>query len=82
MPATIPGWPSPWSTATTPMQEVQLRGVVIDHEPDPDLVVMDQLAQKYTGERFPWRDGHGRVALVIEVLQARHHELPFDPPQS
>lgn len=65
-----------------PYAEVQLRGVVIDHEPDPDLVVMDQMAQKYTGERFPWRDGHGRVALVIEVMQARHHELPFDPPAS
>ena len=62
-----------------PYEEVQVRGVVIDHEPDPDLEVMDQLARKYTGEPFPWRDGHGRIALIIEVTQARHHLLPFDP---
>lgn len=60
-----------------PYDEAQVRGVVIDHEPDPDLEVMDQLARKYTGERFPWRDGHERIALVIEVTQSRHHELPF-----
>lgn len=63
-----------------PYEEVQLRGTVIDHEPDPDLEVMDRLARKYTGEAFPWRDGHGRIAIVIEVTQARHHVLPFVDP--
>lgn len=63
-----------------PYEEIQLRGVVIDHEPDPELAVIDRLARKYTGEPFPWRHGHGRVALIIEVTQARHHVLPFDPP--
>lgn len=62
-----------------PYEEVQIRGVVIDHEPDFQLAVMDEIARKYTGEPFPWRDGHGRVALVVEVMQARHHVLPFDP---
>lgn len=63
-----------------PYDEVQIRGVVLGHEPDIDLVVIDQLARKYTGKPFPWRSGHGRIALVIEVTQARHHVLPFDPP--
>jgi PPOX class probable F420-dependent enzyme len=62
-----------------PYEEVQLRGVVIDHEPDFQMEVIDRLARKYTGEPFPWRDGHGRVALIIEVMQARHHLLPLDP---
>ena len=63
-----------------PYEEVQLRGTVIDHEPDHDLEVMDRLARKYTGEDFPWREGHGRIAMVIEVTQARHHVLPFVEP--
>jgi PPOX class probable F420-dependent enzyme len=63
-----------------PYEEVQLRGVVIDHEPDYQLEVMDRIADKYTGDAFPWRSGHGRVALIIEVTQARHNVLPFDPP--
>jgi PPOX class probable F420-dependent enzyme len=62
-----------------PYEEVQVRGVVVAHEPDIDLVAIDQLAQQYTGEAFPWRSGHGRIALVIEVTQARHHVLPFSP---
>ena len=63
-----------------PYEEVQLRGTVIDHEPDQELAVMDRLARKYTGEDFPWREGHGRIAMVIEVTQARHHVLPFADP--
>ena len=63
-----------------PYEEVQLRGTVIDHEPDQDLEVMDRLARKYTGEPFPWREGHGRIAMVVEVTQARHHVLPFVDP--
>jgi PPOX class probable F420-dependent enzyme len=62
-----------------PYEEVQIRGVVIDHEPDYELEVMDRLARKYTGEAFPSREGHGHIALVIEVMQARHEVLPFDP---
>jgi PPOX class probable F420-dependent enzyme len=62
-----------------PYEEVQLRGVVIDHEPDHDLEVIDRLADKYTGEPFPWRDGHGRVALIVELTHARHHVVPIDP---
>ena len=65
-----------------PYEEVQLRGTVIDHDPDPDLEVMDRLARKYTGEDFPWREGHGRIAMVIEVTQARHHVLPFVEPEA
>ena len=65
-----------------PYEEVQVRGVVLGHEPDIDLVAIDQLARKYTGVPFPWRSGHGRIALVIEVTQARHNVLPFDPPTS
>jgi PPOX class probable F420-dependent enzyme len=61
-----------------PYEEVQLRGWVIDVEPDQDLEVMDRIAEKYTGSPFPFRDGHGRVVLVIEVGQARHAHLPFE----
>jgi PPOX class probable F420-dependent enzyme len=63
-----------------PYEEVQLRGTVVDHTPDFELEVIDDLARKYTGEPFPWREGHGRVALVIEVTQARHFVLPFTDP--
>lgn len=63
-----------------PYEEVQLRGTVIDHEPDYELEVMDRLARKYTGEPFPWRQGHGRIAMVVEVIQARHHVLGFVDP--
>ena len=28
-------------------------------------------------EAFPWRTGHGRVALIIDVTQARHRILPI-----
>lgn len=62
-----------------PYEEVQLRGVVVDHEPDPDLEVMDRIARKYTGEPFPFRSGHERVTLIVDVEQARHHVLPFQP---
>lgn len=62
-----------------PYEEVQLRGWVIDHEPDTDLAVMDRLAKKYTGSPFPFRHGHERVALIIEIGQARYHHLPFEP---
>lgn len=28
-------------------------------------------------EAFPWRTGHGRVAVIIDVTRARHHILPI-----
>jgi PPOX class probable F420-dependent enzyme len=60
-----------------PYEEVQLRGRVVEHRPDPDLETMDPLSHKYTGKPFPMRSPEGRVALVIEVDKARYTKLPF-----
>lgn len=60
-----------------PYRELQIRGRVVERRPDDDLAVMDRLAQKYTGEPFPWRSLTGRVVLVIEPLRVRHGRLPL-----
>jgi PPOX class probable F420-dependent enzyme len=63
---------------TNPYEEVQIRGRVVEHRPDPDLKVMDPISQKYTGKPFPFRSPEGRVALMIEIEKARYTKLPFE----
>jgi PPOX class probable F420-dependent enzyme len=67
-----------------PYEEVQIRGRVIEHRPDPELKVMDPISHKYIGKPFPMRSYEGRVALIIEVEKERYTKLPFQhrPPQS
>jgi PPOX class probable F420-dependent enzyme len=67
-----------------PYKEAQLRGRVVERQPDPELKAMDPISHKYTGKPFPMRNPEGRVALIIEVEKARYTKLPFEhtPPQS
>ena len=67
-----------------PYEEVQIRGRVIEHRPDPELKVMDPISHKYIGKPFPMRSYEGRVALIIEVEKERYTKLPFQhrPPRS
>ena len=67
-----------------PYEEVQIRGRVVEHRPDPDLKIMDPISHRYTGKPFPFRDPAGRVALFIEVDKARYTNLPFEhtPPRA
>ncbi len=60
-----------------PYSEAQIRGRVVEHRPDGNLVGMDVISRKYTGKEFPWRNPQGRVILVIEVDRARYTKLPF-----
>lgn len=60
-----------------PYEVAQMRGRVVEHRNDSDLVIMDAIAVKYTGQPFPWRSPEGRVALVIEIEHARLNKLPF-----
>ncbi len=67
-----------------PYEEVQIRGRVIEHRPDPELKVMDPISHKYIGKAFPMRSYEGRVALIIAVEKERYTKLPFQhrPPRS
>jgi PPOX class probable F420-dependent enzyme len=66
-----------------PYSEVQLRGRIVERRPDRDLKIIDPISQKYTSKPFPMRSPEGRVALIIEVEQARYTKLPFkhEPPK-
>lgn len=68
---------------TNPYEEVQIRGRVVERRPDSEFKTMDQVAHKYTGKPFPFRNPEGRVALVIEVEKVRYTKLPFEhtPPK-
>jgi PPOX class probable F420-dependent enzyme len=66
-----------------PYEEAMLRGRVVEHRPDADLRVMDEISRKYTGKEFPWRSPQGRVVLVIEISSATFRKLPLQhtPPR-
>ncbi len=61
-----------------PYEEVQIRGLIVERRPDPDLKTMDPISHKYTGKPFPIRKPEGRVALIIAVERARYTKLPFE----
>lgn len=50
-----------------PYRYVEVRGVVVAFEDDPDRAFVDSMARKYLGvERYPWhREGDEHVAIVI-----------------
>lgn len=60
-----------------PYSEVQLRGHIVERRPDPDLKIIDPVAQKYTSKPFPMRSAEGRVALIMDVEKAHYTRLPF-----
>ena len=66
-----------------PYEEIQIRGRVMEHRPDPDLKIMDPISHKYTGKPFPMRNPDGRVALIIKVEKERYTRLPLQhtPPK-
>lgn len=66
-----------------PYEELQIRGRVVEHRPDPDLKTLDATSHKYIGKPFPMRGYEGRVALVVAVEKERYMKLPFEhtPPK-
>jgi PPOX class probable F420-dependent enzyme len=66
-----------------PYEELQIRGRIVDREPDPDLKTMDKISHKYIGKPFPLREGQSQVTLTIEPEKVRYLKLPFQhtPPK-
>ena len=52
-----------------PYRYLEVRGVVVDVEDDPDLAFINSMAQKYLGlDRYPWHQaGDERVVIVVEA---------------
>jgi PPOX class probable F420-dependent enzyme len=50
-----------------PYRYLEVRGIVVAFEDDPDRAFVDSLAHKYLGvERYPWhQEGDQHVAIVI-----------------
>jgi PPOX class probable F420-dependent enzyme len=50
---------------------LEVRGRVVDVEPDPDFAFIDKMAQKYLGqEAYPWKQpNEERVVVVIEPIR-------------
>jgi PPOX class probable F420-dependent enzyme len=61
-----------------PYTEVQIRGRVIERRPDPQLKHYDQMAQKYIGKPWPYRDEKAPIVLVIEIAKAKYSKQPFE----
>jgi len=67
-----------------PYEELQIRGLVVERRPDPDLKIMDGISHKYIGKPFPIRGPKGpNTALIIAVDRERFMKLPFEhtPPK-
>ena len=52
-----------------PYRYLEVRGVVVDVEDDPDLAFINSMAHKYLGlDRYPWHQpGDERVVIVVEA---------------
>jgi PPOX class probable F420-dependent enzyme len=61
-----------------PYTELQIRGRVSEHRPDPDLKYYDAMSVKYIGKPWPYRDEKEPVVLLIEVTKARYSKQPFE----
>lgn len=57
-----------------PLRYLEIRGRVVAVEPDPDLVFINSMAQKYLGEeRYPWHQpGHERVVVIVTPEHTTH----------
>jgi len=51
-----------------PYRYLEVRGVVVDVEDDPDLAFINSMALKYLGlDRYPWHQpGDERIVIVVE----------------
>ena len=51
-----------------PYRYLEVRGRVVDIEPDPNLDFINAMAQKYLGvEKYPWHQpGDERVVIAVE----------------
>ncbi len=51
-----------------PYRYLEIRGRVVNVEPDPDKAFIDEMANKYLGkEKYPWNQpGDERVVMVVE----------------
>jgi hypothetical protein len=61
-----------------PYEEVRIRGDVVEFRDDSKFEIMDEIARKYIGKEFPFRNPAGRVAMIIAVEKARYTKLPFE----
>jgi len=61
-----------------PYLELQIRGRIVERQPDSDFRWMDLISHKYIGKPFPFRNPDERVALMIEADKARFIKLPFE----
>ncbi len=55
---------------TNDYRYLEIRGRVVDIEPDPDFAFINKMAKKYIGQdRYPWgQPGDERVVIVIEPI--------------
>jgi PPOX class probable F420-dependent enzyme len=60
-----------------PYRELQIRGLVVERRPDPQLKAYDAMSRKYVGRDWPFRDAKGPIVLVIEVLKELYAKQPF-----
>lgn len=51
-----------------PYRYLEVRGIVVDVEDDPDLAFINSMALKYLGlDRYPWHQpGDERIVIVVE----------------
>jgi len=63
-----------------PYDQLLVRGRVVEVRDDDDLVVLDQLSEKYLHQEFPRRRWSTRVVLVIEADVARHYRSSLRHP--
>jgi PPOX class probable F420-dependent enzyme len=66
-----------------PYEELQIRGRVVDRQPDPGLKTLDKISHKYIGKPFPMREGQKQVVLTIDPEKVHYLKLPFQhtPPK-
>jgi PPOX class probable F420-dependent enzyme len=67
--------------ARNPYRAAHIRGRIVERRTDEAIWddVIDPMAVKYTGERFPFRP-ETTVLCLVEVESAKLRELPFRPP--
>ena len=57
-----------------PYRYLELRGRVVEIEPDPERAFINKMAKKYLGEDvYPWhRPGDERIVIVVEPERTTH----------
>jgi PPOX class probable F420-dependent enzyme len=57
-----------------PYRYLEVRGRMVDVEPDPDRAFINKMAKKYLGkDEYPWhRPGDERIVIVVEPESSTH----------